>query len=1125
MSAYAGSLVPATSPYVALDRIPLVLLVGAFVGAFFGERFEPRRRHAVTLVSIGMALGLLAVHIAQLFSLDPAQRALRDVTTNLLRFGSLDANLGFLVTPAAAFLLLLPLVGSAFFLAKVKFGKKNHTPIAHFHSSVLLLNAGIATAVMADGFVPLLMGLSLATIATYLLVVRDERLSDSVATAGRVFALQSVGLAALLAGFVTLFWSLGGSFRPDGYLPDYRARFIAAYGKDHVRDSDDVVVPGSRADGERDADALTQRAKGRGSLTFATHPGARVYVDVGDKSLARAEVFGTAPFVRKDISAGPHDVTIVPGGSAIVTGDGQEIAWIERLVVAPGEHVAIVPLGQTTTFAELDDQLELVDDDGKHFISNTLFRRSFFGGLNVVPLIVFLATLGALAFAFPVILIPLSCKDSSAPTWNVLQISAVVLALMPLVRLHALVTFHLSLVVALVVIAGLIALLVRSRKPSLILGAATILLCSLTSLAPAFADEARLLLRPEFGDRIELDYAPDGETMRGAFVIRNEGSSPVEVTEAVLRGEGQVRHSPPFMTVEIEGAKGAPVVVDPGKQKRVILRWRYGSARAREFFGHVFVKSNVTSSPTMLAVHGSRPRDLGPLGDRALSFLIGFPLVAALLALVLRLLRRDDARLLSGASALVYGVHFVFALVLASRFDPQFSKSDGHEGLQFIERSVWLANYGVEWFVGIDGISLVFVIITSIAALIAALASRPMNDRAFGFHLFSPMIVSSLMGIYLAQDLFLFCLFWFVASIAMTLLILDRAGKANRRTALGFGAIILAGAMFVGTAASWLHDHSDPSYLVDGRFFVESWNLHELMRVEWIHSAKTLYEPTGFLLVWSALFVSFVSALVMVGRVFAFLPAPANTIVPIAWSSMALYGLLRIEVGILPTGMKWAATSVILVGIALLVIFTLLARRQTSLRISLGHRLSAHGAIALIGIGTCTPQGLASVVHVMISLTVAILLFSFLQNHLDRQSLATESGLAKKMPLAAAAFIFGTLILIGLPPMVGFWGPLLAITGLFPRQPGLVFVTIFGMVFLAITAWGKTGALLFGSAKEKSTANQVSDLQQVDALTLGLPVLLAMILGLAPRTLFSLLDAIILDLHRLVDAAGSLQVG
>jgi NADH-quinone oxidoreductase subunit L len=90
-----------------------------------------------------------------------------------------------------------------------------------------------------------------------------------------------------------------------------------------------VVVPDDAPRGERDAALIARHAKERGSLTFTSHPGARVYIDIADKILERAEPFATAPFVRKKLTVGPHGIVIVPEGAAIVTGDGHEVAWIE----------------------------------------------------------------------------------------------------------------------------------------------------------------------------------------------------------------------------------------------------------------------------------------------------------------------------------------------------------------------------------------------------------------------------------------------------------------------------------------------------------------------------------------------------------------------------------------------------------------------------------------------------------------------------------------------------------------------------------------------------------------------------------------------------------------------------
>lgn len=1106
MSAYAGSLVPASTPYVALDRLPLILLLGALFVAFAGHRLEPRRRHAIALVSIGMALGLLGVHAAQLFNLEPSRRALRDVTTNLVRIGSFDANLGFFLDPTTAMLLLVLLASAAFFLARTKFVEKNAPAAGPFQASLLLLAAGVPTALLADGFVGLLLGLSLSMIATFGCVSSDDRLSNPTATASRLFQFQIAASAILLTGFVLLFWTLGGSWPKDGYLSDFRARFVPVYGRDHRPSTGDVVAPSDAPRGERDVATIAQRAKARGSLTFLSHPGTRVFIDVGDKVLDSLEPFATTPFVRKELSVGPHEVVIVPGGGAIVSGDGREVAWIERLDVRSGEDVAIVAVGQTTTFSEIDDQVELVDDDGKHFLRNALFNRTLYGALSVVPLVVFLATLGALLFGAPVLLVPWFGRVSSTPTWNIVRIAAVVLALVPLVRLRALVMFHLDIVLAVVVAAALLVTLARTRRPAWILGAAALTLATLQGTASAKDDAGHLTMRPEFGDVVELDYAPDGETMLGGFVVRNDGSKPVQISGARLRGNETVRHSPPFATVELDSAKGEGVIVDPGKQRRVVIRWRYSAARAREFFGHVFVETNAECSPSVLPVHATRPRDLGPFGDRILSFILGFPLLATLLALVLRLLRRDTPRFLAGASGLVFGVQLAFIVALCVRFDKRFGHADGNEGLQFIERSVLSPKMEVEWFLGVDGISLMFIVITSIAAFLAAVASWSAKNRVLEFHVWTPVLISSAMGIFLARDLFLFCFFWFVGIVVLTILLARSGEQKARRVTLGLGAIAAAGAVFLGASAHWLHGYSDPSYLVNGRFVVNSWSIPDLARVDWMNTAKTLDAPTGFIMVWTALFVAFVSRIVTLGSVFAFLDAPRNVIVPVVWGGPAIYGLLRLNLGTMPVGLQWAAKTVVVVGIAIVAIFSALARLQTNLRMWIGHVATAYAGFALVGLGSCTPQGIAAAVHVSVSSMLGLGLGAMLVSTIEQRLLTVD----------------GTLVALGIFSLAGFWGPLLAIVGVFPRGPVLALMTIVAWVFLGITSLGMVRRL-FGGAEEK--AKKQANIGPNEWVVIGLVVLVVLGLGFAPRTLFSLLDTVILDLHRMVDAAGALQVG
>lgn len=1119
MSAYAGPLVPASSPYVALDRLPLVLLLGALFVAVAAHRIDPRRRQSFALAAIGMALGLVGVHALQLFQLEASRRVLRDVTTNLVRIGSFDANLGFSLEPTNTFLLFALLASAAFFLARTKFVKKNSAAGGPFQASVLLLSAGVSTALLADGFVGLLLGLSLSSVATFLLIVRDERLANSAATASRTFVLQSAGSACVLAAGVALFWGLGGAWPADGYVSDFRARFVSVYGPGQRPTAEDVVTPADAPKGERDAAAIAQRAKERGSLTFTSHPGTRVFIDVGDKVFGDLQPFATTPFVRKDIPTGPHEVVIVPGGAAIVSGDGHEVGWIERLDVRAGEDVTIVPLGQTMTFAEIDDQWALVDDEGKHFLRNALLNRTLWGSMGVVPLVVFLATLGVFLLGSPVLSVLWFGRLSSTPAWNVVRIAAVPLTLVPLLRLHAMVMLHLDIVAIVVATGALLLALLRARRPAWILGVAamTLVLLHGTAFAQVAKDDVgHLVLRPEFGNVVELEYAPDGETMHAAFVVQNDGAKPVQVTSARLRGNEVVRHSPSPVTFEVEGSKGDAVLIDPGKQRRVVMRWRYGASRAREFFGHVFVEANADSSPALLPVHASRPRDLGPFGDRALSFVLGFPLLGAVLALALRLLRRDTPRMLASANGLVFGAHLAFVLAIFLRFDERLARADGNEGLQLIERSVVLPNWGVEWFLGVDGISLLFILLTSIAALLATVASWSAKQGHWGFHASTPILISSVMGIFLAQDLLLFCFFWFVGILILTILFLKSEEFAERRAAVGFAAIAFAGGIFLGVSAHWLHEHSDPSYLVNGQSVMRTWALPDLARVNWLNGHSS---PTAFILVWSALFLGFTARIVTLGSVFAVSRGPAGMFLPVVWSGPALYGLLRLNLGVMPTGLQWATNTVLFVGLAIVLVFGLLSRLTTNLRVGLGHIATAHSGFALVGLGSCTPQGIAAVVHVLASLTFGMALFGFTIDNFEQHP--NYVGLSRKDPWLASVFIGGLFVLMGLPGLAGLWGPLLAIVGAFPRTPFLAILAIVALVFLGAMSL-RVVAQMFDKTSEKSTATVFTPNEWA---VLAVLVVFVVGLGFSPRTIFSLLDAVLLDLHRLVDGAGALQVG
>jgi NADH-quinone oxidoreductase subunit L len=136
----------------------------------------------------------------------------------------------------------------------------------------------------------------------------------------------------------------------------------------------------------------------KGFLTMTTYPGAKVYLGINEASnltgLHPPEPFGISPFLRKEIPASVHNITVVPGDGAVIAGDGVEVALVEHTSIEPGEEKIITTVGPTVTFRELHDQLALHDGQGS-FLKKALERKTVWGGMGLITLTCLLLFVGA----------------------------------------------------------------------------------------------------------------------------------------------------------------------------------------------------------------------------------------------------------------------------------------------------------------------------------------------------------------------------------------------------------------------------------------------------------------------------------------------------------------------------------------------------------------------------------------------------------------------------------------------------------------------------------------------------------------------------------------------------------
>jgi len=456
MSAQAGPLISVEAPLVPLGILPLVLLVGASVVALFGRRLGPERACRVGLLSTIAALGLALVHAARLASLEASRRYLGDFSFGLLRIGSLEESFSLGFDPLAAVFLIAALVAVVFVQVQTIRAASNGATRIIAASSLLAF--GLSLALLAGGAVVLLAGWGIVTIAASLLIGFGREAGGSLRAGARVFLFGGVGDVGLVLGFALLFWGLGGSW-PDaqGYLSDYRARFVAVHAEGHlpVEDTDaDDDDDDDEPRGARDPRAIAARAGKRGALTFTSYPGARVYTGVADRAQLQQNPtpFGVSPFVRKDIGASAYSIAIVPGGGATIAGDGNEVAWIERLVVAEGEEVRIAPVGSTLSFREMADQMVMRDASGKLFLKDALRAKEGAFSMGLVTLASLFLLFGVAAKSGALPLFPYVAQAAEAAPWaaaSLVQGAAISLGIYLLARLDVIVSMSpLALVAA-----------------------------------------------------------------------------------------------------------------------------------------------------------------------------------------------------------------------------------------------------------------------------------------------------------------------------------------------------------------------------------------------------------------------------------------------------------------------------------------------------------------------------------------------------------------------------------------------------------------------------------------------------------------------------------------------------
>jgi NADH-quinone oxidoreductase subunit M len=418
----------------------------------------------------------------------------------------------------------------------------------------------------------------------------------------------------------------------------------------------------------------------------------------------------------------------------------------------------------------------------------------------------------------------------------------------------------------------------------------------------------------------------------------------------------------------------------------------------------------------------------------------GFPLLSLLTwlpllgGLIIMSVRGDEATVASNAryTALWTSlIVFVLSVVLWVRFDP------ADPGFQFVESAVWMPQWGITYKLGVDGISVLFVLLSTALTPICILASwEAITTRVREYMLAFLILETMMVGMFVALDFVVFYMFFEGVLIPMYLIIGVWGGPRRVYAAIKFFLFTLAGSVLMLLA------------------LLAMWNFAGTTDI------PTLLHTTFPATMQTWLFLAFLASFavkVPMWPVHTWLP-DAHVEAPTAGSvilagvllKMGAYGFLRFSVPMLPLASAELAPMMYALSVVAVIYTSLVALAQTDMKKLIAYSSVAHMGVVTIGIFTVNVQGISGALFQMLSHGIVsgalFLCVGVVYDRMHTREIARYGGLADRMPVYAFIFMLFSLASMGLPGTSGFIGEFLVLVGAFQVNFWLALLGSLGMI-------------------------------------------------------------------------------
>ena len=434
-------------------------------------------------------------------------------------------------------------------------------------------------------------------------------------------------------------------------------------------------------------------------------------------------------------------------------------------------------------------------------------------------------------------------------------------------------------------------------------------------------------------------------------------------------------------------------------------------------------------------------------------------------------------------------LNFIISLSLLFSFDlnnPDF---------QFVEKYAWIES-GISYHLGIDGVSILFVILTTMLVPICILASYESIKFSVKEYLISFLALETFMiGVFCSLDLVLFYLFFEGGLIPMFLIIGIWGGERRVYSTFKFFLYTLAGSVFMLLAIIYI-------FISTGTTDVETLLMYN-------------FTTNEQLILWIAFFTSFMVKIPMwpfhtwLPDAHVEAPTAGSVILAGVLLKMAGYGFIRFSIGFFPDASEFFAPFIFSLSVIAIIVTSLIALVQEDMKKLIAYSSVAHMGFVTLGIFTFTVQGIEGGIIQMIShgiVSAALFLcVGVVYDRLHTREIARYGGLVSKMPFYSFSFMIFILASLGLPGTSGFVGEFLVLLSIFSINTYFAIFATTGVVLAATYSLWLYRRIIFG-ALIKDDLSEMFDLTRREIIIFLPLIILTIFIGLYPKPIINIIE-------------------